>query len=323
MCREYVVYQNSFRGHMSKMSWLPLLYSLSFYLPGFVEWFSVSLTLPLDCGDHVYLSYCIPDAYHNAPHFVHIHWTCNREEPNLTTCWICFFYFNLCFRLLLFTQRILSIHNGLPRGTLPLCLNVKPKCLCSGKHPDPVHLQMAARKEKLTQPLPEAGHSRGYLQNLWPFYFTSSSPPRLCAMKETGIQTSIRWLFWDFSLLPSQSASFPNKVIFLASTPHLRFIDLLCGEQSRLGLGNKCVKCTYEIMAKWAKGQVYMMRWSFPYLIFIFVWATHSRNFWNLISLWWCYYPFSKLLDVIAELCICYTLFDLPCDFFNNSFIEM
>ncbi|XP_054941086.1 receptor activity-modifying protein 3 isoform X2 [Physeter macrocephalus] len=25
---------------------------------------------------------------------------------------------------------ILSLHNGLPRGTPPLCLNVKPKCLC-------------------------------------------------------------------------------------------------------------------------------------------------------------------------------------------------
>ena len=118
----------------------------------------------------------------------------NREEPNLTTCWICFFYFNLCFLLLLFTKRILSIHNDLPRGTLLLCLNVKPKCLCSGKHPDPVHLGMAARKKKGTRPLPEAGHSRGYSQNLWPFYFTSSSPPPLCAIKETSIQTLIRWL---------------------------------------------------------------------------------------------------------------------------------
>ena len=43
--------------------------------------------------------------------------------------------------LLLFTKRILSIHNDLPQGTLPLCLNVKLKCLCSGKkHVDPVHL---------------------------------------------------------------------------------------------------------------------------------------------------------------------------------------
>ena len=112
--------------------------------------------------------------------------SCNREEPNLTTCWICFFYFNLCFPLLLFSKRIQSIYNGLPQGTLPLCLNVKPKCLCSGKHPDPVHLWMAARKKKLTHPLPEAGHSRGYLQNLWPFYFTSSSPPPFCSIKETG-----------------------------------------------------------------------------------------------------------------------------------------
>ena len=85
--------------------------------------------------------------------------SCNREEPNLTTCWICFFYFNLRFLLLLFTKRILSLHNGLPRETPPLCLNVKLKCLCSGRHPDPVYLWMAARKKKLTHPLPEAGQS--------------------------------------------------------------------------------------------------------------------------------------------------------------------
>ena len=123
--------------------------------------------------------------------------SCNREEPNLTTCWICFFYSNLCFPLLLFTKRILSVHNGLPRGTLPLCLNIKPKCLCSGKHPDPVHLWMASRKKKWTHPLPEAGHSRAYLQNLGPLYFTFSSPPALYAIKETGFQTPMRWLFWD------------------------------------------------------------------------------------------------------------------------------
>ena len=97
---------------------------------------------------------------------------------------------------------------------------------------------MAARKKKLTYPLPEAGHSRRYLQNVWPFYFTSSSPPPLCAIKETGIQTPIRWFFGVTSLASSWSASFPNKVVFLASTPRLRFIGLLCGKQSELGLGN-------------------------------------------------------------------------------------
>ena len=160
----------------------------------------------------------------------------NREEPNLTTCWI--YFFNFCFPLLLFTKRILSIRNGLPRGTLPLFLNVKPKCLCSRKHPDPGHLWMAARKKKFTHPLPEAGHSRGYLQNLWPFYFTSSPPPPLCSIKETDIQTRIRWFFGDTSLPSSWSAGFPNKVIFLASAPHLRFIGLPWGEQGEVGLSN-------------------------------------------------------------------------------------
>ena len=151
---------------------------------------------------------------------------CYREEPNLTPCWICFLYFNLYFPLLLFTERLLSIYNGLPRGTLPLCLNGKLKCLCSGKHPDPVHLWMAARKKTLTHPLPEAGHSWGHLQNLWPFHFTSSSPPPLCAIKETGTQTTIRWFSGDISLPSSWSAGFPNKVVFLASTPFLQFIGL-------------------------------------------------------------------------------------------------
>ena len=158
---------------------------------------------------------------------------CNREEPNLAPCWICFFYFNLCFPLLLFTKRILSIHNSLPQGTLPLCLNVNPKCLCSGKNPDPAHLRMAARKKKLTHPLPDAGHSRWYLQNVWPFYFTSPSPP-LCAMKETGIQTPRRWLFWDFSLPSSRSAGFPNKVVFVPQ--HLVSDSLACPAASRASL---------------------------------------------------------------------------------------
>ena len=97
---------------------------------------------------------------------------------------------------------------------------------------------MAVRKKKLTHPLPKAGHSRGYLQNLRPFYFTSSPPPPLCAIKETGIQTPIRWFIGDTSLPYSRSASFPNKVIFLASTPRLWFIGLSGVEQSELGLNS-------------------------------------------------------------------------------------
>ena len=98
-------------------------------------------------------------------------------------------------------------------GTLTLCLNVKPKCLCSGKHPDPVYLWVAAEKRKLTHPLPEAGHSRRYLQGLWPFYFTCSPPPPLCSVKETGIQIKIMWFLGDPCPPSSRSAGFLNKVV--------------------------------------------------------------------------------------------------------------
>ena len=127
----------------------------------------------------------------------------------------------------------------LKQATLPFCLNVKPKCLCSGKHPDPVHLWMAARKKKSTHPLPEAGYSRRYLQNLWPFYSTSPPLPPLCSIKETGTQTLIRWVFGDISPPSSRSAGFPNsKSESLPQRLVSGFIGLSCGKQRELGLGS-------------------------------------------------------------------------------------
>ena len=60
-------------------------------------------------------------------------------------CWICLFYLNLCFWLLLFTKRKLSTHSGLHQGPLPLCLNVK---LCSGWYSDLVHLWNGCKKRR-------------------------------------------------------------------------------------------------------------------------------------------------------------------------------
>ena len=113
---------------------------------------------------------------------------------------------------------------------------------------------MTAEKKKLTHPLPKAGHSRGYLQNFWRFYFTFSSPPPLCAIKETGIQTLIRWFIGDTSLPSFRSASFPNKVILLASAPRLRFTGLLCGGQRELGLGNKFGLASQDPCCLWLTG---------------------------------------------------------------------
>ena len=135
---------------------------------------------------------------------------------------------------------------------------------------------MATRKKKLTHPLPEAGHSRWCLQNLWSFYFTSLSPLPLYAIKETGIQTLIRWLFWDFSLPSSQSAGFPNKVVFFASTPCLRFVGLSCSEQTELGLGNIYTEQWLWILESWLHGTVNHHSWEtniqlfLPYFICIY-----------------------------------------------------
>ena len=48
----------------------------------------------------------------------------NGEKPILIPCWICFFDFTFVFVIII-------IHNGLPQGTLLLCLTVKLKWLCS------------------------------------------------------------------------------------------------------------------------------------------------------------------------------------------------
>ena len=86
-------------------------------------------------------------------------WKYYREE--LIPCWICFFHFNLCFWLLLFTIRIMFIHNGLLQGNLTLCLNMKITAFVQ----DPVHLLMAIGRKRLTHSFSRAGHSRRYLQD--------------------------------------------------------------------------------------------------------------------------------------------------------------
>ena len=70
-------------------------------------------------------------------------WT-TGEFQTIVTGKNLFLLLYLCFPSLLFTKRLLFIHNSLPQGTLPFYLNVKPKCLCSGKHLDCVHRRMVA-----------------------------------------------------------------------------------------------------------------------------------------------------------------------------------
>ena len=136
----------------------------------------------------------------------------------------------------------LSIHNGLPQGTLPLCLKVKLKCLCSAHSSQgdiltlPTCKSLQKReKKKLAYLLHDAGHSRRYLQDQWPFYFSSLPHPHLCSRKETGVQTLIRW-YSRTDLLGC--LAFQIKSLFLASTTCLPIISLLCGKQTKFRFSN-------------------------------------------------------------------------------------
>ena len=90
---------------------------------------------------------------------------CCREEPSLILCWNWFVD-------LLFVAVIIIIHNGLPQRTLPLCLTVGLKRLCSSHREiiDPAHLWMATGKKRLACPFPEAGHSQKCFARLKTFF---------------------------------------------------------------------------------------------------------------------------------------------------------
>ena len=77
------------------------------------------------------------------------------------------------------------------------------------------------RKEKINTFLPGGWPFQEIVVRLMVFFTLHPHFPHRCSIKEPGIQTLIRWLFWDISLPSSGSAGFLNKVIFLASTPHL------------------------------------------------------------------------------------------------------
>lgn len=123
------------------------------------------------------------------------------QELNLTTGQLFVFYFNVCFHLLLFTKRILSIHNGLPWRTLPLCLNVKPKCFCSKKHPELVHLQ---EKRNIYTPFLRA--LAGIIAKSGAFLLYSSSPPdpnEMVILRQSAI--------WSFCQLLESSPYFLSQ----------------------------------------------------------------------------------------------------------------
>ena len=82
-----------------------------------------------------------------------------RKE--LTSCWICFSYFNLCFLLLLFSEGYCPYIMACFRIPCPFAWMVNQNAFIQGS----VCLWVATRKKELTYPLPKTGHSRRYLQD--------------------------------------------------------------------------------------------------------------------------------------------------------------
>ena len=100
---------------------------------------------------------------------------------------------------------------------------------------DPEHLWMATGRKKLTHLLPRLAIP-GDICEINGLFTLLPHLSLLYSIKEPGIQTPNGGYFE--TLPPSQSACFPNKSIFFASTPCSWLIGLLCGEQSKLGLSN-------------------------------------------------------------------------------------
>ena len=161
-------------------------------------------------------------------------WNCYSEEPMLTPHWICLFDFKLYFSLLLLLQSYIVACLREP------CLSAW--LLMFSFQEDNLTLPtcewMMARKKKLTHLSLEGGHSRRCFARLIALFtllhhcLSLSTLPFLLnfliislsgSIKEPGIQTQTRWLFWDISLPSSWSAGFLNKVIFLASAHCLLF----------------------------------------------------------------------------------------------------
>ena len=154
-----------------------------------------------------------------------------REKSILAPCWNCF------LDLLSIAFVIIILHNGLPQRILPLCLTVKLKCLCSEPCPP-----IDGRKEKTNTPPCLRLAILGDICKINGLFTLFPPPCHLWSIKEPGIQTPKRWLFWNISLPSSWSAGFLNKIVFLASTPRLSD-SLACHVESTASL---------ELVSVWA-----------------------------------------------------------------------
>ena len=96
---------------------------------------------------------------------------------------------------------------------------------------------MASGRKKLTHPLRNLARTRKcwYLQQLTAFFYFIASPPTLCSIKQTNIQTWARWFFGTLVHHLLGLLAFWIKSLFLDPTPPLS-IFLACRAASSMSL---------------------------------------------------------------------------------------
>ena len=102
------------------------------------------------------------------------------------------------FDLLFIAFVIIIIHNGLPQRTLPLCLTIKLKCLCSA-HSEilrPCPFVNCYKKEDINPPLLKAGPSGDVVQDWRSFLLSlpTASPSLFCLLTLVALCFSL-WFY--------------------------------------------------------------------------------------------------------------------------------
>ena len=95
---------------------------------------------------------------------------------------------------------------------------------------------MAAGKQKLTHPLRESGWNQEIFATTYSLYNFTSSPPPLCSIKETSIQTWARRFFGTRVHPLLCLLTFPIKSLFLPQHLISRFIGLCAASSTSMDL---------------------------------------------------------------------------------------
>ena len=96
----------------------------------------------------------------------------------------------------------------------------------------------SCRKEEINTSPPESGWNQDKFATMYCLFYFTSSPPPLCSIKETSVQTQARWVFGTPVHHLLGLLAFLIKSLLLAPQVISWFIGLWCRGQYELELSN-------------------------------------------------------------------------------------